>query len=61
MGKSKQRSSVAIRMTILFTTTYYTPYVSGLTIHVQRLAEEFAKIVGCVKDTICKLPSRKAI
>lgn len=30
-------------MNILFTTTYYTPYVSGLTIHVQRLAEAFAK------------------
>ncbi|MBI4079389.1 MAG: glycosyltransferase family 4 protein [Candidatus Levybacteria bacterium] len=30
-------------MTILFTTTYYTPYVSGLTILVKRLAEAFAK------------------
>src|SRR3989339_2010389 len=30
-------------MSILFTLTYYDPYVSGLTICVKRLAEEFAK------------------
>lgn len=30
-------------MTLLFTLTYYDPYVSGLTICAKRLAEEFAK------------------
>lgn len=30
-------------MKILFSITYYTPYVSGLTIYVKRLAEELAK------------------
>ena len=30
-------------MKILFSVTYYTPYVSGLTIYVKRLAEELAK------------------
>lgn len=43
MGKSKQRPPFAIRMTILFTTTYYTPYVSGLTILAKRLAEALSK------------------
>lgn len=30
-------------MKILFTATYYAPYVSGLTIHAQRLAEQLVK------------------
>lgn len=30
-------------MNILFSTTYYAPYVSGLTIHVQRIAEALKK------------------
>ena len=30
-------------MKILFATTFYHPYISGLTVHVQRIAENLAK------------------
>ena len=46
-------------MKLLFSLTYYRPHVSGLTIYVQRVAEEFAGLVADRKGDIYVMQEKK--